>query len=316
MSSLAASWLRVLPSLMALSTTSRFLCFEYLRPHQKLEANLSMQLILNVLHCIPIHAYWDTSVPGASCPYRDPTIYHANVGLQYIHLLADVALLIIPALQVQKLRLNRSKKFGLTALFMFGIFVCVATIAVIVYSTKYDPSISTEFSWSVSSIFIWTIAEVNLAIASSEQQNPCFRVRHADRFNLTACLPLLRPLFKSIGGNSTSKSKAPAPPKLPTLHGYQRKDSKQKKQGERTTNMRLQKGNLLAHLRRTREGSRPDEIEMGCPRLNHQGEPGMFDGTLGSEVVVTSQERSTCRDYFTSAIMVKSECSVDVARAV
>lgn len=55
---------------------------------------------------------------------------------------------------------------------MFGIFVCVATIAVIVYSTKYDPGNSEEFSWSVASIFIWTIAEVNLAIASSERSSP------------------------------------------------------------------------------------------------------------------------------------------------
>lgn len=109
---------------------------------------------------------------GARCPYRDPSFYNGNVSLQYIHLLADIALLIIPALQVQKLRLNRAKKLGLTALFMFGIFVCAATIAVIVYSTKYDPSTSDEFSWSVASIFIWTIAEVNLAIASSELHRP------------------------------------------------------------------------------------------------------------------------------------------------
>lgn len=131
-------------------------------------ADHDAQLVLNILHCIPVHAYWDTSVPGARCPYRDPSFYHGNVSLQYIHLLADIALLIIPALQVQKLRLNQAKKLGLTALFMFGIFVCVATIAVIVYSTKYDPSSSDEFLWNVSSIFIWTIAEVNLAIASSE----------------------------------------------------------------------------------------------------------------------------------------------------
>ncbi|KAL2291769.1 hypothetical protein FJTKL_11961 [Diaporthe vaccinii] len=131
---------------------------------------LAVRLVLNILHCIPVHAYWDTTVPGARCPYRDSSFYHGNVSLQYIHLLFDVALLIIPALQVQKLRLNRAKKFGLTALFMFGIFVCAATIAVIVYSTKYDPSTSDEFSWNVASIFIWTIAEVNLAIASSELQ--------------------------------------------------------------------------------------------------------------------------------------------------
>lgn len=135
-------------------------------------AEWNTQLVLNILHCIPVHAYWDTSVPGAKCPYRDQSFYHGNVSLQYIHLLADIALLIIPALQVQKLRLNRAKKFGLTALFMFGIFVCVATIAVIVYSTKYDPTVTDEFNFAVASIFIWTIAEVNLAIASSKLISP------------------------------------------------------------------------------------------------------------------------------------------------
>lgn len=107
-------------------------------------------------------------MPGARCPYRDQSFYHGNVSLQYVHLLADIALLIIPALQVQKLRLNRARKFGLTALFMFGIFVCVATVAVIVYSTKYDPTVADEFNYAVARIFIWTIAEANLAIASSE----------------------------------------------------------------------------------------------------------------------------------------------------
>jgi hypothetical protein len=97
------------------------------------------------------------------------------VSLQYVHLVADVALLIIPAIQVQKLRLNWAKKCGLTALFMFGVFVCVATIAVIVYSTKYDPSDAAEFSWDIADIFIWTIAEVNLAVASSEK--PPFQAR-------------------------------------------------------------------------------------------------------------------------------------------
>lgn len=154
------------------------------------------QLVLNILHCIPVHAYWDTSVAGANCPYRDLSVYHGNVSLQYIHLLADVALLIIPALQVQKLRLNRAKKFGLTALFMFGIFVCVATIAVIVYSTKYDPSSSNEFSWDISSIFIWTIAEVNLAIASSELRSPRFLVLHAKFIAFQSLSPPLAPSFQ------------------------------------------------------------------------------------------------------------------------
>lgn len=277
-------------------------------------ANWDTQLILNILHCIPVHAYWDTTVPGARCPYRDPSFYHGNVSLQYIHLLADIALLIIPALQVQKLRLNRAKKFGLTALFMFGIFVCAATIAVIVYSTKYDPSTGDEFSWNVASIFIWTIAEVNLAIASSELQSPLFLVCHAKSSISSACLPLLRPLFKSIGGDSSQKSRGP--PRLPTLPGYQRKDLNRNPSYERASLGRLRKAKLWTHLRKAREGSKPDEIEMRAPGSDEQGQRGVFDGTCGSDAVVTTQPPSTSREYSMSAIMVKSELSVDVARAV
>lgn len=69
-------------------------------------------------------------------------------------------------------------------------------------------------------------------------------------------------------------------------------------------------------MRRAREGSNPDEIEMRPPRPNEQGQPGIFDGTFGSDAVVTTPQPSTCREYSMSAIMVKSELSVDVERAV
>lgn len=305
-----------LKSVMTASWSPHRACFPFKIPifRRSQQLNRNMKLVLNVLHCIPVHAYWDASVLGARCPYRDPPFYHGNVSLQYIHLLADIALLIIPALQVQKLRLNRSKKFGLTALFMFGIFVCAATISVIVYSTRYDPSISTEFSWSVASIFIWTIAEVNLAIASGEHQRSFIRIWHAKSIISEACLPLLRPLFKSIVGDSASKSRAP--PRLPTLPGYRRKDLNQNRQLERVSTRTLRKANVWARFKRARKGPKPDEIEMRAPRPDGQGRPGLFDGTPGSEVAATTQEPSTCHDYSTSAIVVKSELSVEVARAL
>lgn len=50
--------------------------------------------------------------------------------------------------------------------------------------------------------------------------------------------------------------------------------------------------------------------------MNEQGQRGIFDGTCGSDVVVTTEQRSTGREYSCSAIVVKSELSVDVARAI
>lgn len=55
---------------------------------------------------------------------------------------------------------------------------------------------------------------------------------------------------------------------------------------------------------------------MRAPGANEQGQRGIFDGTCGSDVVVTTQQPSTSREYSTSAIVVKSELCVDVARAI
>lgn len=51
------------------------------------------------------------------------------------------------------------------AMFLFGIFVCVASVVVLVYSLQYDTS-SREMPLNVAHIIIWATVEVNLAIVS------------------------------------------------------------------------------------------------------------------------------------------------------
>jgi hypothetical protein len=51
------------------------------------------------------------------------------------------------------------------AMFGFGIFVCVASVLVIILSLWFNAK-DTELPWGVTPIIIWATVEVNLAIVS------------------------------------------------------------------------------------------------------------------------------------------------------
>jgi hypothetical protein len=77
------------------------------------------------------------------------------------------------------------------SMFCSGIFVCIASVVVIVYSCSYDTT-SPEILWNIAPIIIWATVEVNMAIVSS-------------------CLPILRPIFliaigRPLTKNSSSRS--------------------------------------------------------------------------------------------------------------
>jgi hypothetical protein len=138
------------------------------RPIQVLFALSMVWLIIRtfmaIFHCIPVYAFWDKSVEGARCDIDDSSFF---VGTVLAHLAIDIVLLAMPVVQVQRLQLGRSQKIAVSALFMFGILVCLASLVVIVESFRFD-SASTEMSYDVSSIMIWATVEVNFAVVSCE----------------------------------------------------------------------------------------------------------------------------------------------------
>jgi hypothetical protein len=82
-----------------------------------------------------------------------------------VHLIIDLTILALPVFEVRKLQLPLSQRIAIMAMFGFGIFVCVASVVVMVLSVRYDSS-SVEMPWHVAPIIIWATAEVNLAIVS------------------------------------------------------------------------------------------------------------------------------------------------------
>lgn len=102
---------------------------------------------------------------------QSETLIHADskffFGTVLAHLIIDVAILVLPVIEVQKLKLPLSQRLGISGMFLFGIFVCVASIVVLYYSIRYDAD-DIEMPYNIAPIIIWATVEVNLAIVSGE----------------------------------------------------------------------------------------------------------------------------------------------------
>jgi hypothetical protein len=128
-------------------------------------------------------------------------------------------ILALPVIEVQKLQLPITQRIGIMGMFGFGIFVCVASVVVLVYSIQFDTS-SIEMPWNVSPIIIWATVEVNLAIVSGMCR---LLLRVASLLNHpAACLPMLRPIYlivvrRPLTKNSSSGSRY-NPNSQPTSH--------------------------------------------------------------------------------------------------
>ncbi|KAF2799182.1 hypothetical protein K505DRAFT_295128 [Melanomma pulvis-pyrius CBS 109.77] len=147
---------------------------------------LILRTFMAVFHCVPVQKFWYPEVSGV-CNINDSQFFGKSCfGTVLTHLIIDLTILALPVIEVYKLYLPLYQRLGIMSMFLFGIFVCVASIVVLVYSFFYDTS-SLEMPWNITPIIIWATVEVNLAIVS-------------------ACLPTLRPIFLIIIGQSLPKS--------------------------------------------------------------------------------------------------------------
>ncbi|KAF7550532.1 hypothetical protein G7046_g7981 [Stylonectria norvegica] len=163
---------------------------------------LILRTFLAIFHCLPVQAFWDKSIEGATCAINDSEFFFGSV---LAHFFIDIAILILPVMEVRRLQLRAGQKAAVIALFMFGILVCIASIFVLAESLQFHPE-TNNMPHEICMIMIWATVEVNLAIVS-------------------ACLPMLRPVFRrllphsflSSGGNSQPLSRPNGAIKLSTI---------------------------------------------------------------------------------------------------
>ncbi|KAH6989552.1 hypothetical protein BKA56DRAFT_576029 [Ilyonectria sp. MPI-CAGE-AT-0026] len=133
-----------------------------------------LRTFMLIFRCIPVQYYWDKSIQG-SCKISDTQFFFGTV---FTHFLMDVVILILPVVEVFKLRLRLGQKLAISGLFIIGAIVCLASIGAIVEALRYDPK-STQMPHDYGMYCIWGSVELNIAIVS-------------------ACFPLLRPIFSLI----------------------------------------------------------------------------------------------------------------------
>ncbi|KAK8012818.1 hypothetical protein PG991_010193 [Apiospora marii] len=141
---------------------------------------LLARTFITVFHCIPVQAYWDKSIPGATCFINDAKyIFWSTLA----HFLIDVVIIVLPAIEIRKLQqFSTLQKIGTCALFGFGTLVCAASLAVVILA-KDANSDNKDLPWNMADIMLWSTVEVNLSVVS-------------------ACLPLIRPVFITVRKNS------------------------------------------------------------------------------------------------------------------
>ncbi|KAI3573675.1 hypothetical protein IWW34DRAFT_810299 [Fusarium oxysporum f. sp. albedinis] len=158
-----------------------------------------LRTFMVTFRCVPVQAYWDKSINDAVCNINDAQFFF---GTCLTHFFLDVFILALPVIEVFKLRLRLTQKIAITALFVVGFIVCLASVFVIVTSIQYDPK-STQMPLDVAPSDMWGAVEINIAIVSG-------------------CFPLLRPIFTKILPRKFLSSVGSSHPVSRTTHGATR----------------------------------------------------------------------------------------------
>jgi hypothetical protein len=77
---------------------------------------MTLQTILKLAACRPVHGLWDKSVHTECGVNPNKVIFYSGV----INTVTDAALLFIPAPAIWALRLEKRQKIGLTGIFAVG----------------------------------------------------------------------------------------------------------------------------------------------------------------------------------------------------
>ncbi|KAM5342197.1 hypothetical protein ACJ41O_015228 [Fusarium nematophilum] len=123
-----------------------------------------LRTFMVIFRCIPVQYYWDKNIDG-SCKIKDTEFFFSTV---LTHFLMDIVILILPVLEVSKLRLRLGQKLAVTGLFVLGFIVCLASIFALVEAIRYNPK-STQIPYDYALYCIWGSVEINIAVVSGKQ---------------------------------------------------------------------------------------------------------------------------------------------------
>ncbi|KAL9048080.1 MAG: hypothetical protein Q9206_006257 [Seirophora lacunosa] len=121
------------------------------------------------LHCRPLAYYWDRSIPNGYCVDE----HLIGFTITSVNIVTDLVVLVLPIPWLWGMNMAVPKRMAVVGLFLLGSFVCIAGIVRIPFLAELKFS---DISWTSVSVGVWVNVECNIGI-------------------LSACLPILRPLF-------------------------------------------------------------------------------------------------------------------------
>lgn len=79
---------------------------------------LFVRFFMTIFQCQPVSAFWDHSVRGGKCVINEATFFFATV---LTHVVLDCLILVLPAIQVGRMKLVFGQKIAVIGLFGCGI---------------------------------------------------------------------------------------------------------------------------------------------------------------------------------------------------
>ncbi|KAK6510496.1 hypothetical protein TWF506_009602 [Arthrobotrys conoides] len=111
-----------------------------------------------------------------------PALYYSTAS---INIASDLIILLLPIPVLQKLQINKQRKWALIAIFSVGVVAVAGSVARLWSLWKYQHTV--DVSYDAIFILLFSHIEINLAI-------------------MCACAPALKPLFKSFATPFSSKA--------------------------------------------------------------------------------------------------------------
>ena len=127
-------------------------------------------VLVGIFSCLPIHKFWDRSVPG-TCIDQNAFYY----GLQIPTIITDFAILFLPMKPVWDLQLPTRQKVSMTFIFCLALVTCAFDIVRLVALVQTPAS--PDITWISVPTSIWTDIEPSVGI-------------------LVACLAVCKPLLQ------------------------------------------------------------------------------------------------------------------------
>ncbi|MCJ1431485.1 hypothetical protein MMC27_000838 [Xylographa pallens] len=110
-----------------------------------------------IFSCHPIHGFWDLETPSTCI---DPLKFYFAQAIPSI--ITDIILLILPLPLVWKLKVTKSQKWGVSAVFLVGGFVTICSIIRLVRLIQTQDNL--DFTWGLSDPALWSTVEMHIFV--------------------------------------------------------------------------------------------------------------------------------------------------------